>query len=291
MKSSCYFVFNHSVLLCRNPYPIFTIHAPFSSCTLNFCTLLDSSLIQATTGLRYIGSARTTQETQFHGCLAQTTQKTRHVIAISPLHWRDDCCLATSYKHSSYCCVRVSRGVYQAVAWQCVDMSQYYIATYISDLYTGFGLVNRFIGSSILVTTIGSYTLKITATIAHVTSHTKSSNSPSGNTVVPLELRNSSEVNSHSRILYPLGTDHAQKTQPLYCCIGQNTLKKSHVIAISPVHWRADCCLSMRYKHTSYCCVTLSKVFITPLPRYTRYIILWRKDPLLSSESVNTGRC
>jgi hypothetical protein len=34
MKSSCYFVFNHSVLLCSNLYSVFTIHyghAPFSS--------------------------------------------------------------------------------------------------------------------------------------------------------------------------------------------------------------------------------------------------------------------
>jgi hypothetical protein len=39
----------------------------------------------------------------------------------------------------------------------------------------GFGLVNLFTGSSLVVTTISSYTLKITLTIAHVTSHTKSS--------------------------------------------------------------------------------------------------------------------
>jgi hypothetical protein len=40
-------------------------------------------------------------------------------------------------------------------------------------------LVIGFIRSSLLVTTISSYTLKITVTIAHVTSHTKSSNSSS----------------------------------------------------------------------------------------------------------------
>jgi hypothetical protein len=62
-------------------------------------------------------------------CLAlgmmRTTLKTSHMIAISPVHWHTDCCLATSYKHWSSCCVRVSRGVYRAVEWQCVDMSQY----------------------------------------------------------------------------------------------------------------------------------------------------------------------
>jgi hypothetical protein len=53
------------------------------------------------------------------------------------------------------------------------------------------------IGSSLVLTTISSYTLKITVTIAHVTSHTKSSNCSSGHTAVPLELGNSSEVNFH----------------------------------------------------------------------------------------------
>jgi hypothetical protein len=138
-------------------------------------------------------------------------------------------------------------------------------------LRRGFELVNRFIGSSLVVTTISSYTLQITVTIANVTSHTKSSNSSSGHSAVPLEVRNSSEVNSHSRILsYPLVTDHAQKTQPLYFCMVQTTLKTSHVMAISPVHWRADCCLATNCKHSSYCCVTLSKVFIATLPSYTR---------------------
>jgi hypothetical protein len=44
----------------------------------------------------------------------------------------------------------------------------------------GFGLANRFTGSSLVVATISFYTLKITLTIPHVTSHTKSSNSSSG---------------------------------------------------------------------------------------------------------------
>jgi hypothetical protein len=105
-------------------------------------------------------------------------------------------------------------------------------------LRRGFGLVNRFIGSSLVVITISSYTLKIAVTIVHMTSHTKSSNSSSGHTAVPLELQNSSEVNSHSRMLsYPLGTDHTQKTQ-FYCCVAQTAQKTSHAIHISPVHSR-----------------------------------------------------
>jgi hypothetical protein len=69
--------------------------------------------------------------------------------------------------------------------------------------------VNRFIGSSPVVTTVSSYTLKITVTTAHGTSHTKSSNSSSGS-LGTSELKRSQFP---SRILsYPLGRDHAQKT-------------------------------------------------------------------------------
>jgi hypothetical protein len=57
--------------------------------------------------------------------------------------------------------------------------------------------VNRFFASLVVVTRISSYALNITVIIAHVTSHTKSSNSSSGHTAVPLELRNSSPVSSH----------------------------------------------------------------------------------------------
>jgi hypothetical protein len=68
----------------------------------------------------------------------------------------------------------------------------------LSRLWVNKTLV--WIGESVywIVTTNNSYTLKITVTIAHITSHTESYNSSSGHTVVPLELRNSSEVNSDS---------------------------------------------------------------------------------------------
>jgi hypothetical protein len=74
-------------------------------------------------------------------------------------------------------------------------------------------------------------------------------------------------------------------------------LKTSHVIAISPVHWRADCCLATSYKHWSYCCVRLSEmVFIAPLPSYTRYNIirfagdLWSMFAYIPIFSVNFRR-
>jgi hypothetical protein len=116
----------------------------------------------------------------------------------------------------------------------------------IQWLRCGFGLVYRFIGSSIVVTIIISYALKITVTIARVTSRINSSNASCGHTAVPLELRNSSEANSHARIIsYPLGTDHAEETQ-FYCYVPQITQKTCHVVIISPVHWRADCCLEKK---------------------------------------------
>jgi hypothetical protein len=95
-------------------------------------------------------------------------------------------------------------------------------------LRRGFGSANRFIGSSLVVTTVSSYTLKITVTTAHVTSHTKSSNSSSGHTAVPLELRNSSEVNSHSRILsYPRHGPRTENTGPLLLRSADHTENKS----------------------------------------------------------------
>jgi hypothetical protein len=38
-------------------------------------------------------------------CMARTTLKTSYVITVLPVHCCADCCLATSYKYSSYCCV------------------------------------------------------------------------------------------------------------------------------------------------------------------------------------------
>jgi hypothetical protein len=82
--------------------------------------------------------------------------------------------------------------------------------------------------------------------------------------------------------LYSLRTDHAANTAPIVveACLPRRyiatvaertTYKASHMIAISSVHWRADCCLATSYKHLSYCWVRLHEVFISPLPSYTRY--------------------
>jgi hypothetical protein len=75
------------------------------------------------------------------------------------------------------------------------------------------------------------------------------SNFSSGHTAVPLEIRNSSPLSGFPYLLLTFGTDHAQKTQPLCCCV------------ISP-----------HRKHSFLrCCVTslhlLGSVFTEPLPR------------------------
>jgi hypothetical protein len=121
-------------------------------------------------------------------------------------------------------------------------------------LWHGFWLVNQFIGSSLVVTTISSYTLKITVTIAHVTTHTKSSNS-SGHTAVPFELRNSSQFPFPYSLI---SSRHGPRTENTVLLL-RRAQKTSHVITISPVHWRADCCLATCYKHSSYRYVTLSE--------------------------------
>jgi hypothetical protein len=125
MRSS-YFIFNHSVLICPNPYSI-DLH---NSLRTRSILVLVLSTAEPSWTLLSCKQTRVIQlpqgwTTQFYCRVAQTTQKTSHVIAISPVYWRTDCCLATSYKQSFYCRVRASRGVHRAFAWQCVDMSQY----------------------------------------------------------------------------------------------------------------------------------------------------------------------
>jgi hypothetical protein len=98
--------------------------------------------------------------------------------------------------------------------------------------------VSRFIESSLVVTIISSYTLKITVNIAHVTSHITPSNTSPGHTAVPLELRNSSEVNSRSRILsYPIARTMRRKHIPSLLHVADH-IENSNVITNSPVNSR-----------------------------------------------------
>jgi hypothetical protein len=134
MKYFSYFVFNHSVLLLPNLYSIFTIHqghAPFSSLYSQLLKPPGYFSVKVSCSLTHRFSAMTdckrpslSPKNLRHGnhrrhlllymclqfcCLAlgmaRTTLKTSHVISISPVHWRADCCLTTCYKHSSYCCL------------------------------------------------------------------------------------------------------------------------------------------------------------------------------------------
>jgi hypothetical protein len=61
--------------------------------------------------------------------------------------------------------------------------------------------VNQFIDHLQVVTTISSYTVKVTVNIAYVTSHTKSSSSYSGHIALPLEVGNSSQFRVRVRVL------------------------------------------------------------------------------------------
>jgi hypothetical protein len=137
MKSSCYLVFNYSVFLFPNLYSV-NLHNSLimrSVLVLVLSTAKPSwTLIGCQVDSCYRAVTQTAQKTQFYCCVAQTTQKTSHMIAIRQSIWRAECCLATSCKHSSYCCVPLSLGVYRAVAWQCVNMQQYntiYILLYL----------------------------------------------------------------------------------------------------------------------------------------------------------------
>jgi hypothetical protein len=54
----------------------------------------------------YIDSARTPRKTRpllLHS--ADLTENTTHMVPTQRVHWRADCRLATSYEHSSYCCM------------------------------------------------------------------------------------------------------------------------------------------------------------------------------------------
>jgi hypothetical protein len=90
------------------------------------------------------------------------------------------------------------------------------------------------------------------------------SNSCSGHAAVLLELRNSSEVSSHSRFfLHVLGTDHAQKTQPLYFFMAQ-TIEKTRVTcetASSLVRYQHWAWRERHRIHNVFYCCMLERVY------------------------------
>jgi hypothetical protein len=84
--------------------------SPFGLVTIFYCLRFETSLFVASYdsqghggGIRprlldscYIARTQTMLKTQFYCCVVQTTQKTRHVTAISPVLCHVDGCLATS---------------------------------------------------------------------------------------------------------------------------------------------------------------------------------------------------
>jgi hypothetical protein len=127
MKSTCYFVFNHSVLLCPNLYAT-NLHNSLRICSI--LVLLVLSTQPFWTALWYSGTS--------YNCSARTPQKTRVTCqTASPLvcyqHWA----WREHRKHSIiYCCV-LNR-VYGDVAWQRVDQMRYnmYVGIYVVHIYS-----------------------------------------------------------------------------------------------------------------------------------------------------------
>jgi hypothetical protein len=115
-KSLWSLVFNHSVLLWPNLYST-NIHNSLKTCSI----LSDAPTLRIHFSFKHF---------------AQTPRKTfcivDHVTALySTARYAEMClqsrCLETDYITPFYFCVRVSRGAYRAVAWQCVDQICYSI--------------------------------------------------------------------------------------------------------------------------------------------------------------------
>jgi hypothetical protein len=76
----------------------------------------------------------------------RTPQKTSHVIAILPVHWRSDCCLATSYKHF----VLLLKRIAVCLSSRCLAMRWHVTLYYINKCWLQFiidrtGHMRRFI--------------------------------------------------------------------------------------------------------------------------------------------------
>jgi hypothetical protein len=139
MKSSCYFVFSHPVLLCPNLYSI-NLHNSLRTRSILVLVLSTAeppglSLVASGLVLYSRGTDNAENTILFLHSADHTENQSRDSCLASPLaRWLLP---SNENKHSSYCCVRLSQGVYRAVAWQCVDMSKYYIRN-ISDFCRRF---------------------------------------------------------------------------------------------------------------------------------------------------------
>jgi hypothetical protein len=128
--------------------------------------------------LKYL---RTPNDISLRFCIVRVTQ-TYSACSLHQLHKPN--AQPRSSVWFSVCLIILKR---ISIAFSVGNLSYCYVFQW---LRRRFGLVNRFIGSSLVVTTFSSFILQITVTIAHVTPRTKSSDSSSCHTSVPLELRN-----------------------------------------------------------------------------------------------------
>jgi hypothetical protein len=87
VKYSCYFAFNHSVLLCPNLYST-NLHNSLRTCSI--LVLVLSTALHCN-NLSYNRSS-------LYRLRTGHTENTSHVIATQRVHWRANCCLAESYK-------------------------------------------------------------------------------------------------------------------------------------------------------------------------------------------------
>jgi hypothetical protein len=98
--------------------------------------------------------------------------------------------------------------------------------------------------------------------------------------VFGLASARSSRLSCNRYSLYSFGTDHAQKTWILLLRSADRRENTTHVVPTQQVHWRADCRLATRYKHSFYCCM-----FTISLPGNGNTL------PIVGQKFVLVGTC
>jgi hypothetical protein len=111
MKSSCYFVFSHSVLLCPNLYSI-NLHNSLKTCSILILVLstaetswtpqaycLLAVLLQLTAILRPLTTQLRNSAHLYRRDMDTDLQKRQHMIASQPVHW----CSGWTYRKHVMC--------------------------------------------------------------------------------------------------------------------------------------------------------------------------------------------
>jgi hypothetical protein len=139
MKSSCYFVFSHSVLLCPNLYSI-KLHNSLRTCSILVLVLSTAKpswtpfcdgFVSLIHGFSAMTDCRWPSLSPVNLCMdpIENCIVDNVIMLHSTVRYMEMCllshCLETDCITSFCCCMHVSRSVYQAVAWQCVDQICY----------------------------------------------------------------------------------------------------------------------------------------------------------------------